>query len=254
MIDSHVQIRTADGLCDAALIHPEGEGRWPAVIWYVDAFGLRPAMRDMAKRLAHDGYTVLIPNPYYRSTRAPGVPPGANLSNPDDRKKIMDLRSLLTAEALTRDVAAFVAFLDSQAAVKKQAKLGTVGYCMGGSMTMRAAAALPNRVGAGASFHGGALVTDKPDSPHLLVPKIKARYYFGVAANDDANDPAAKTTLKRAFETSGGIAKIEVYEGCMHGWCVKDMPIPSDGKAIYNQAQAERAWTELLGLFKRDVI
>ena len=166
----------------------------------------------------------------------------------------MDLRAPLTAEAVTRDAGAFVGFLDSHPLVKKDAQLGAVGYCMGGSMTMRAAAAFPDRVGAGASFHGGGLVSDKPDSPHLLVPQIKAQYYFGIAANDDGIDPSAKTQLKRAFENSGGIAKIEVYEGCMHGWCVKDMPMPSDGKAIYNEPQAERAWSELVNLFKRAVV
>jgi carboxymethylenebutenolidase len=121
-------------------------------------------------------------------------------------------------------------------------------------MTMRAAAALPDRVGAGASFHGGGLVTDKPDSPHLLVPKIKAQYYFGVAANDDASDPQAKTKLKEAFADAHLDAKIEVYEGCLHGWCVKDMPHAPDGKPIYNEAEAERAWNELVVLFKRAVV
>ena len=254
MLDSDVQIKTASGVCDAALIYPNGVGRWPAVVFYVDAFGLRPSMRDMAKRLAHDGYSVLVPNPYYRSTRTPGVPPGANFSNPADRHKIMELRAPLTAEAVTRDAVSYMEFLDSHPAVKKEAKIGVVGYCMGGSMTMRAAAAFPERIGAGASFHGGALVTDKPDSPHLLVPRIKAQYYFGIAANDDANEPNSKIELKEAFKRSGTMAKIEVYEGCMHGWCVKDMPMPSDGKAIYNEPQAERAWNELIALFTRALV
>jgi carboxymethylenebutenolidase len=231
-----VEVKTPAGTCDATLVHPHGQGRWPGAILFADAFGLRPTMRDLAKRLAQEGYTVLVPNPYYRSAKAPGVPPGANFSNP--------------AAAVTQDATAYVAFLDSQPSVKNAAKLGVFGYCMGGAMSVRAAAAVPDRVGAGASFHGGALATDKPDSPHLLVPKIKAQYYFGIAANDDASEPEAKTKLREAFDRAGGIAKIEVYEGCLHGWCVKDMPLAPDGKPIYNETQAERAWHELVTLFK----
>jgi carboxymethylenebutenolidase len=249
-----VEIKTPSGVCDAAIAQPAGHGQWPGVILFVDAFGLRPTMKDMAKRLARDGYCVLIPNPYYRSTKAPGLAPGFNFSNPDDRQKLAALRAPLTAEAVTQDSLAYVAFLDTQAAVKKSAKIGVFGYCMGGPMTMRAAAALPDRVGGGASFHGGGLVTDKPDSPHLLVPKIKARYYFGIAANDDASEPEAKTKLREAFDATGVSAKIEVYDGCLHGWCVKDMPTSPDGKPIYNEAQAERAWNELLALYKRAVV
>jgi carboxymethylenebutenolidase len=224
------------------------------VVLFVDAFGLRPAMKDMAKRLAQDGYTVLVPNPYYRSTKAPGLPPGFSFSNPADRQKLADLRAPLTADAVTQDATAYLAFLDSQPTVNTHAKAGVFGYCMGGPMTMRAAAAMPERIGGGASFHGGGLVTDKPDSPHLLVPKIKAQYYFGVAANDDASDPEAKTKLREAFDAAKLQAKIEVYEGCLHGWCVKDMPLSADGKQIYNEAQAERAWNELITLYKRSVV
>lgn len=254
MTETDVEIKTSSGTCDAAVVHPQGSGRWPAVILFVDAFGLRPTMRDMAKRLARDGYTVLIPNPYYRSTKAPGIPPGFSFSNPADRQKLGELRALLTADAVAQDAAAYVAFLDSHAAVKKAAKMGSFGYCMGGSMTMRAAAAFPDRFGGCASFHGGGLVTDKPDSPHLLVSKIKAQYYFGIAANDDASEPDAKNQLRQAFDKTGGVAKIEVYEGCLHGWCVKDMPKSADGSAIYNEAQAERAWNELVTLFKRSLV
>jgi carboxymethylenebutenolidase len=254
MSDTDVLVKTPDGTCDAALVHPKGQGRWPGVILFVDAFGLRPTMRDMAKRLAQDGYTVLIPNPYYRSTKAPGIPAGFDFSNPADRQKLTALRAALTNDAVMQDAAAYVAFLDAQASVKKSAKMGVFGYCMGGSMTMRAAAALPNRVGAGASFHGGGLVTDKPDSPHLLVPRIKAEYYFGIAANDDASEPEAKTKLREACDQARLSAKIEVYAGCLHGWCVKDMPLSPDGKPIYNEAQAERAWNELVSLFKRSVV
>lgn len=251
---TEVEIKTPSGVCDASLAQPSGEGQWPGVILFADAFGLRPAMRDMAKRLAQNGYAVLVPNPYYRSTKAPGLPPGFSFENPKDREKLAALRALLTAEAVTADAAAYVAFLDSQRAVKQSAKMGVVGYCMGGSMTLRAAAALPNRIGAGASFHGGGLVTDKPDSPHLLVPRIKASYYFGIAANDDAAEPEAKTKLREAFGAAELPAKIEVYAGCLHGWCVKDMPTAPDGKPIYNEAQAERAWHELIALYKQNLV
>jgi carboxymethylenebutenolidase len=250
VVDTDVQVRTPSGTCDAALVHPQGGGRWPAAILFVDAFGLRPAMRDMAKRLAADGYTVLVPNPYYRSTKPPGIDPGFDFTNPADRAKLEALRAPLTGDAVMQDAAAYVKFLDSQSSVDKKAKMGVFGYCMGGPMTMQAAAALPERISAGASFHGGGLVTDKPDSPHLLVPKMKAQYYFGIAANDDQRQPDAKTKLDQAFRAANLPAKIEVYEGTLHGWCVKDMPL-QNGKPIYNQASAERAWSELVALFKR---
>jgi carboxymethylenebutenolidase len=248
--ETDVQIHTPSGVCDAALIHPQGQGRWPGVILFVDAFGLRPAMRDMAKRLAVGGYTVLVPNPYYRSTKAPGIDPGFDFTNAADRAKLDALRAPLTSDAVMQDAAAYVKFLDSQASVDKKATMGVFGYCMGGPMTLQAAAAVPARIGAGASFHGGGLVTDKPDSPHLLVPKIKAQYYFGVAANDDQRQPDAKTKLDAAFHAVNLPAKIEVYEGTLHGWCVKDMPLQA-GKPIYNEALAERAWNELVSLYKR---
>jgi carboxymethylenebutenolidase len=249
VIDDDVLIVTPAGNCDAALVYPQDKGKWPAVILFTDAFGLRPVMRDMAKRLASNGYVVLVPNPYYRSSKAPGAEPGIDLSNPAERAKIDALRAPLTSDAVTQDATAYVTFLDTQPMVDKKAKMGAVGYCMGGAMTLRAAAAVPNRIGAGASFHGGGLVTDKPDSPHLLVPRIKARCYFGIAANDDQRQPDAKTTLAAAFHGAGVPAKIEVYAGTLHGWCVKDMH-PQDGKPIYDEAQAERAWSELLALYK----
>src|SRR5258706_1243151 len=248
--EADVQVHTPSGVCDAALVHPQGQGRWPGVILFVDAFGLRPAMRDMAKRLAVDGYTVLVPNPYYRSTKAPGIDPGFDFTNTADRAKLDALRAPLTSDAVMQDAAAYVKFLDSQASVDRHAKMGVFGYCMGGPMTLQAAAAVPARIGAGASFHGGGLVTDKPDSPHLLVAKIKAQYYFGIAANDDQRQPDAKTKLDAAFHAANLPAKIEVYEGTLHGWCVKDMPLQT-GKPIYNEALAERAWNELLTLYRR---
>src|ERR1700680_2136510 len=248
--ETDVQVHTPSGICDAALVHPQGNGRRPAAILFVDAFGLRPAMRDMAKRLAAHGYTVLVPNPYYRSTKAPGIDPGFDFTNPADRAKLEALRAPLTSDAVMQDAAAYVKFLDSQSGVDKKAKMGVFGYCMGGPMTMQAAAAVPERIGAGASFHGGGLVTEKTDSPPLLVPKMEGPYYFGIAANDDQRQPDAKTKLEVAFHAAKLPAKIEVYAGTLHGFCVKDMPL-QNGKPIYNEAAAERAWSELVALFKR---
>jgi len=250
MIDADVQVTTGAGVCDAALIHPRA-GSWPGVILFTDVFGLRPTMRDMAKRLAAGGFTVLVPNPFYRTAKPPGLSIDIDFNNPADRAKIDALRAPLTSDAVMQDAAAYVRFLDSQTSVDKKAAMGVFGYCMGGPMTMQAAAANPARIGAGASFHGGGLVTDKPDSPHLLVPKMKAQYYFGIAMNDDQRQPDAKTKLDDAFKAANLRAKIEVYDGCLHGWCVKDMPQTPGKSAIYNEAQAERAWGELVSLYKR---
>jgi carboxymethylenebutenolidase len=250
IIDSDVSITTPGGVCDAALIHPKGKGPFPAVILFTDVFGLRATMREMAGRLAvSEGYAVLVPNPYYRTSKAPGLPIGLDFGSPADRDKMAKVRAPLTDEAVTSDTVAYVKYLDSQSAVHKKAKMGVFGYCMGGPFTMQAAAANPDRIGAGASFHGGGLVTDKPDSPHLKVPKMKAQFYFAIAMNDDQRQPDAKTKLDEAFKSAKLQAKIEVYDGCQHGWCVKDMP-EHDGKPIYNEAQAERAWGELKALFK----
>lgn len=250
VIDTDVQVTTAAGVCDAALIHPQ-HGAWPGVILFTDVFGLRATMRDMAKRLAADGFTVLVPNPFYRTTKPPGLSPDIDFNNPADRAKIDVLRAPLTSDAVMQDATTYVKFLDSQAAVNKKAKMGAFGYCMGGPMTMQAAASNPQRISAGASFHGGGLVTDKPDSPHLLVPKMQAQFYFGVAMNDDERQPDAKTKLAEAFKGAHLQAKIEVYDGCLHGWCVKDMPKTAGKPPIYNEPQAERAWHELTSLFKR---
>jgi carboxymethylenebutenolidase len=251
--DADVQVKTAAGVCDAALVQPQGSGQWPAVIMFPDAFGLRPAMRDMAKRLAADGYVVLVPNPYYRSSKPPGVPITLDFANAADRAKVEALRAPLTSEAVMQDAVAYMAYLDAQPSVNKKAKAGAVGYCMGGTMTMQAAGAVPERIGAGASFHGGNLATDKPDSPHLLVPRMKAQFYFGIAMSDDERQPDAKSKLKQAFAAAGLPAKIEVYEGTLHGWCIKDMQ-PQGGKPVYNEPQAERAWNELTALFKRALV
>ena len=251
--EREVEIRTPDGTCDAVLVQPEGKGPWPAVLLFPDAFGLRPTMRNMASRLSANGYVVLVTNPYYRSTKAPGIGPGFDFNNADDRKKLQALRAPLTNEAVARDANAYLTFLDSQPAVNKKASAGAFGYCMGGLMTLQAAAGVPKRIGAGASFHGGGLVTDQPGSVHLMVPKMHGEYLIAIAADDDAAQPDAKTRLAEAFKAAGLPAKVEVFENTRHGWCVKDMPL-RDGKPIYDEAQAERAWSELVGLFRRALV
>jgi carboxymethylenebutenolidase len=250
VVETEVTVKTPDGACDAAFVHP-ASGAHPGVIIWADALGLRPAMRDMAKRLAADGYSVLVPNPFYRASKAPQFTTAANLDfkNPDLMTKIGPLiSSVQAAGAAEKDAIAYVAFLDAQPQVDRTKKIGTQGYCMGGALVVRTAASVPERIGAGASFHGGGLVTDKPDSPHLLAPKIKARMYFGVAASDDRRQPAAKDKLKESFAKAGVPAEVEVYPA-KHGWCVPDMPI-EDGAPIYDKAQAERAWSKLVALYK----
>ena len=250
VVESDVTIKTPDGTCDAAFIHP-ASGAYPGVIIWADALGLRPTMRDMAKRLAAEGYSVLVPNPFYRVSKAPQFITAANLDfkNPDTLTKIRPLMSSINAPgAAEKDAIAYVAFLDAQPQVDKSKKIGTQGYCMGGPLVVRTAATVPGRIGAGASFHGGGLVTDKPDSPHLLAPKVKARMYFGIASSDDQRQPDAKRKLRESFAKADVPAEIEVYPA-RHGWCVPDMPI-EDGAPIYDEAQAERAWSKLLALYK----
>jgi carboxymethylenebutenolidase len=249
VVETDVTVKTPDGSCDAAFFHP-ATGAHPAVIVWPDAFGLRPAMRDIGKRLAGDGYTVLVPNPYYRVTRAPGIEiAGFSFQDQEDMAALRKLTSgIAAAGAAERDAAAFVAFLDTQPQVDKARKIGTQGYCMGGALVFRTAASVPDRIGAGASFHGGGLVTDQPSSPHLLIPKMKAHMYVAVASNDDARQPDAKDTLTKAFASAKVPGEVEVYKG-LHGWCVPDMPEEA-GKPIYNKPDAERAWTRLLALYK----
>jgi carboxymethylenebutenolidase len=220
------KIKTPDGSCDAAFIHPK-TGSYPGVLIWPDAFGLRPAMRDIAKRLAGEGYSVQVPNPFYRVSKAPFTDASNfDFQKPADMAKLRPLMASVNAPGnAEKDAAAYVAFLDAQKQVDKAKKIGTQGYCMGGALVVRTAAAMPNRIGAGASFHGGGLVTDKADSPHLLASKIKARMYFGVASNDDARQPDAKDKLKEAFAAAKVPAEIEVYSGALHGWCVQDMPM-----------------------------
>jgi carboxymethylenebutenolidase len=250
VVEKNVDIKMPDGTCDAVFINP-ATGTFPGVLIWADAFGLRPALREMGKRLAAEGYAVLVPNPFYRTAKAPVLDTATfNFTNPTDRAKLQPLMGPVNAPGNPeKDAAAYVAFLDAQAQVNTSKKIGTQGYCMGGPLVMRTAAALPDRIGAGASFHGGGLVTATPQSPHLLVPKMKARMYVGVAINDDERAPMDKDTLKAAFAAAKVPAEVEVYAKAQHGWCMSDMPAQA-GMPIYSKVDAERAWGKLLALYK----
>ena len=251
VVETSVDVKTPDGTCDAVFVHPAA-GSYPAVLIWPDAFGRRPSMHGFARRIAAEGYAVLVPNPFYRTAKAPVFedPSKFDFANTADRAKLGTFTGPLNEPgAAERDAIAYIAFLDAQKQVNRSKKVGTQGYCMGGPLIMKTAAAVPDRVGAAASFHGGGLVTPQPTSPHLLIPKMKARIYIGIAANDDMQQPTAKDTLKAAFETAKNPAKIEVYSS-LHGWCMSDMPVAAGAPPIYNQADAEKAWGELLALYK----
>jgi carboxymethylenebutenolidase len=239
---SDVDIKTPDGIADAYFVHPTN-GKHPAVLIWPDIFGLRPAFRDMATRLAESGYAVLVINPFYRTKRAPTAPANPDFNDPPTRQALMTLAGTLTPETAVTDAKAFVAFLDAQPAVDLKRKMGTTGYCMGGPFVMRTAAAFPARVGAGATFHGSGLVTDKPDSPHLLIPEMKAHFLIAIAENDDSKQPDAKDVLRASFAKARLPAEVEVYAGTMHGWCPPD-------SHVYDRDQAEKAWSRLLALLK----
>jgi carboxymethylenebutenolidase len=253
LTETEVEIKTPDGVSDAAFIHPTS-GSHPAVLIWTDAFGLRPSMREIGKRIAAEGYSVLVPNPFYRIGKAPMFTDASNFNFQTDRAKITPLMASVSAPgAAEKDAIAYVEFLDKQKQVNKSKKIGTQGYCMGGPLVVRTCATIPDRLGAGGSFHGGGLVSRDPkdqNSPHLLAPKINAHMYFGIAANDDAAQPDAKDKLKEAF---GSKAQIEVYGTCQHGWCVSDMPKQADGKPIYDKAEADRAWGHLVALYKQNL-
>jgi carboxymethylenebutenolidase len=240
--ESEVSITTPDGTCDAYFVHPSS-GPAPAVLVWPDIFGLRPAFKQMGKRLAEAGYAALVVNPFYRKQKAPTSQPNANFDDPATRDALMGLAKSLTPETQFTDAKAMTAWLDQQAAVDKNKKMGTIGYCMGGPQVFRTAATAPDRVGAAATFHGGGLVSDKPDSPHLLIPKMKAHFLVAIAENDDKKQPDAKDTLKAEFAKASLQANVEVYTGALHGWCPPD-------SHVYNAAAAEKAWSAMIELFK----
>lgn len=242
VVEKDVDVKTADGVADAALFYPSGKGTWPAVLIWTDIAGLRPAFRDMGRRLASQGYVVLVPNPFYRSARGVVASPGFNFADPADRARVMGYRAAMTNDGIDRDAAAYLAFLDAQPQTNRKKKAGVQGYCMGGPLSFRTAAAVPNRIGAVGSFHGGGLVTKDASSPHLLIPKTNAAYLVAIAQNDDKQQPDAKDVLKAALAEAKKPATVEVYPA-NHGWCVK-------GSAVYDDPQAEKAWAELTKLYK----
>ncbi len=235
--ESDVTVTTPDGTADCYFVHPSN-GTAAGVLVWPDIFGLRPAFRQMGKRLAESGYSVLVVNPFYRVKKAPTAENGA--ATPI--QQVMPLMQALNETTHMTDAKAFVGWLDKQPSVAKNRKLGTQGYCMGGPMAFRTAAAAPDRVGAVASFHGAALVTTAPNSPHLQAAKTKAQFLIAIATNDDQRSPTDKTVLKETFEKANLPAEIEVYSGAAHGWCPPDTQ-------VYNEAQAEKAWGRLLALY-----
>ena len=240
-----VTITTDDGTCDAYFVAP-AEGKHPGVLVWPDIRGLRPAFRQMADRLAGEGYAVLTVNPFYRWQKSPVVDAANDWGNPEVREKLFGYLKQLTKPIVETDAKAHLAFLDAQGEVDTGRKIGTAGYCMGGPMVIYTAALKPDRVGAAASFHGGGVGTDKPDSPHLLIPATSAGYLFAIADNDDKDSPNEKVLLKEVLVPRKQWHEVEVYEGAMHGWC------PPDGRA-YNEAAAEKAWGRQLELFKAEL-
>jgi carboxymethylenebutenolidase len=242
VVEKDVAVKTPDGTADCALFYPVGKGTWPAVLIWPDIMGLRPAFRDMGRRLAGEGYVVLVVNPFYRSAKSPVIDDKFDFSNTEQRARLTGYRAAIGDDGADRDSAAYLTFLDAQPQTNKVRKAGVQGYCMGGPLSFRTAAAVPGRIAAVGSFHGGGLVTKNPNSPHLLIPKTNAAYLIAKARNDDAKEPTVKDDLKAAFAAAGRTATVEVYPAD-HGWCVK-------GSAVYNEAEAERAWAALLAMYK----
>jgi carboxymethylenebutenolidase len=229
--EAEVSIKTPDGTCDAHFVHPVS-GTTAAVLVWPDIFGLRPAFRTMGKRLAESGYAVLTVNPFYRTLKG----------EPANRDAAFATARTLSPATHVTDAKAFVAWLDAQKQVNTRRKIGTEGYCMGGPMVMRTAATVPERIGAGCSFHGGGLNTADENSPHLLIPRMKASMLIAIADNDDASNPTSKDVLRKAFDDARVPAEIEVYKGASHGWCAID-------SQVYNKEQAERAWARKIALY-----
>jgi carboxymethylenebutenolidase len=237
--ESDVMVTTPDGTADCYFVHP-ASGTAPGVLIWPDIFGLRPAFRQMGKRLAESGYSVLVVNPFYRVKKAPTASNGSATAI----QELMPLAQGLNETTHMTDAKAFVAWLDRQASVAKNRKIGTQGYCMGGPIAFRTAAAVPDRIGAVGSFHGGGLVTDQPNSPHLQASKTKAQFLIAIAANDDQRSPNEKNVLKETFQKANLPAEIEVYTGSAHGWCPPD-------SGVYNEPLAEKAWSRLLALYSK---
>jgi carboxymethylenebutenolidase len=242
MIEAEIEIRTSDGVSDGFLYRPEGERTLPGIIHLTDIGGIRPSQHAMARRLAAEGNCVLMPNVFYRTGRPPVFNLPADRTEEQWRQRLAELTGPLTPEAMARDGVQYVDFLASQPFVSPVA-FGVVGYCFTGSMAMRIAAARPDRIGAAAAFHGGGLFSDAPSSPHLVLPRIQARLYFGHAINDRSMSVEAIEKLNQALEVWGGKYESEVYEGAYHGWTVPDSP-------VYNQLQAERAFEKQTELFQ----
>jgi len=236
-----VAVPTPDGEADAYFAYPTGK-RSPAVIVWPDVLGLRPAFRAMGKRLAQSGYAVLVINPYYRRVKAPVIEEGASFQDPATRAIVIPHARSLSQTTNAVDARAFTAFLDAQPSVDPSKQIGTMGYCMGGPMTLITAATIPDRIGAAASFHGGRLVTDSEESPHLKIPQMQASFLIAIASNDHEKEPETKDVLREHFAAANLSAEIEVYADALHGWC------PPDSR-VYNEAQAEHAWARLLHLF-----
>lgn len=245
VVEQDVMVETPDGEADCYFVHP-ASGNHAAVIVWPDIVSIRPAFRMMGKRLAESGYSVLVVNPYYRTARGAVVPEGKTFRDPGIRDLLMPHARTLSPKTCVTDGRAFVEYLDKQPTVDNGRKIGTIGYCMTGSYTLRLAAAIPDRIGAGGSFHGGGLATDAEDSPHLLTSQMNAGFLIAIAENDDERNPDEKVLLREAFDKADVEAEIEVYEGTLHGWCPPD-------SAVYNEEQAERAWSRLLALFEREL-
>ena len=245
VVETDVMVPTPDGSADAVLFHPVRLGSWPAVLMWPDILGLRPVFRDMGHRLAARGYTVLVPNPFYRVKRAPIVTGPIDFNKPDDLAKIMAFKNGLTDPMVDRDAAAFITFLDQQKQTNRRKGAGVQGYCFSGPFAFHTGAIRSDRIRAVATFHGGGLVTKEPTSPHLLIPKTKASFLVAIARNDDQKQPDAKDVLKAAFAAARRPATVEVFPAD-HGWCVA-------GSQAYDQPAAERAWAELLRLYRTNL-
>jgi carboxymethylenebutenolidase len=244
--ESDVMVPTPDGSADAALFHPAGAGSWPAVLMWPDILGLRPVFREMGRRLAAEGYVVLVPNPFYRTKRAPIVTGPFDFNDQKQVKPLLDLKATLTDARIDRDATAYLAFLDKQKQTNRRKAAGVQGYCFSGPFAFHTGAVRSDRIRAVATFHGGGLVTKDPNSPHLLIPKTKASFVVAIARNDDQKQPDAKEVLKATFAAAKRPATVEVYPAD-HGWCVAGSP-------TYDQASAERAWAELLKLYRATLV